>query len=390
VSKITLSNVGSLIDATTAATTINNNFTTIQTAFDNTLSRNGTSPNTMLSNLDMNSNLVLNTNLPTINGFSIAGNVGSALTGNYFGSAATEHYGSSSILNAISTTNPEYGMVNIVTSASGAGNVAFYKAARGDSLIMNPGTSPGWVGVELLKIAAGVGTVNGIGHEIDVNNENQNYTQAMSLAGTNLTNLVLTGASVAGFYGTSALSIRTGQSLTIPMWDVGIILGIGGYKTFNTAAIQDFSNSPTSYIVSGTHTNGIDLSGGTFSNTAFASPHFSVTGTGVINTGAAGANDGQINFFGVTSGGVSLLAQNVAGSSLLFLPAFTGTDFLVGRATTDTLTNKTITAPVIVPAASVTPINNGELVVQATSNTTLTFKLKGSDGTVRSGAITLT
>jgi hypothetical protein len=48
-----------------------------------------------------------------------------------------------------------------------------------------------------------------------------------------------------------------------------------------------------------------------------------------------------------------------------------------------------ITSPVIIPAASVTPSTNGDLVVEATSNTTLTFKLKGSDGTVRSGTITL-
>jgi len=41
------------------------------------------------------------------------------------------------------------------------------------------------------------------------------------------------------------------------------------------------------------------------------------------------------------------------------------------------------------PSASITPANNSELVVEATSNTTLTFKLKGTDGTVRSGTITL-
>jgi len=41
------------------------------------------------------------------------------------------------------------------------------------------------------------------------------------------------------------------------------------------------------------------------------------------------------------------------------------------------------------PPASVTPANNGELMVEATSNTTLTFKFKGSDGTVRSGTVIL-
>ncbi len=41
------------------------------------------------------------------------------------------------------------------------------------------------------------------------------------------------------------------------------------------------------------------------------------------------------------------------------------------------------------PGSSVTPTNNGDLCIQATSNTSLTFKYKGSDGTVRSGSITL-
>lgn len=41
------------------------------------------------------------------------------------------------------------------------------------------------------------------------------------------------------------------------------------------------------------------------------------------------------------------------------------------------------------PGSSVTPIGNGDLVVQATSNTSLTFKYKGSDGVVRSASLTL-
>lgn len=61
--KITLSPVGSLIDTTTAGNTINNNFNTVKTAFDNTLSRDGTQPNQMENNFDMNNFQVLN--LPT-------------------------------------------------------------------------------------------------------------------------------------------------------------------------------------------------------------------------------------------------------------------------------------------------------------------------------------
>ena len=41
------------------------------------------------------------------------------------------------------------------------------------------------------------------------------------------------------------------------------------------------------------------------------------------------------------------------------------------------------------PDASRTPSTNGELTFEATSNTSLTFKLKGTDGVVRSGSIAL-
>ena len=63
-SKITLNDVANLIDETTAKNTINANSAVTQTAFDNTLSRDGTSPNQMWSNLDMNSNRILNLPAP--------------------------------------------------------------------------------------------------------------------------------------------------------------------------------------------------------------------------------------------------------------------------------------------------------------------------------------
>lgn len=63
--KITLNTVGNLIDTTTAQTTINSNFSTIQTAMDNTLSRDGTAPNTIQADVDWNSNRLLNLPTPT-------------------------------------------------------------------------------------------------------------------------------------------------------------------------------------------------------------------------------------------------------------------------------------------------------------------------------------
>ena len=59
-SKITLANVGSFSNDTPAVATVNANSATIQSAFDNTLSRNGASPNQMNTSLDMNNNQILN------------------------------------------------------------------------------------------------------------------------------------------------------------------------------------------------------------------------------------------------------------------------------------------------------------------------------------------
>lgn len=59
-SKITLTDIGDLRNATTAKNAINNNNSVIELAFDNTLSLDGTTPNQMQSVLDMNSNRIVN------------------------------------------------------------------------------------------------------------------------------------------------------------------------------------------------------------------------------------------------------------------------------------------------------------------------------------------
>ena len=59
--KLTLADVSNILgNPTSAANTINNNSNLIEQALENTLSRDGTSPNQMNSDLDMNNNDVLN------------------------------------------------------------------------------------------------------------------------------------------------------------------------------------------------------------------------------------------------------------------------------------------------------------------------------------------
>ena len=55
-----------------------------------------------------------------------------------------------------------------------------------------------------------------------------------------------------------------------------------------------------------------------------------------------------------------------------------------------TMSTQNSNAVTIQPAATVTPANNGDMVFELTDNSTLTIKVKGSDGTVRVVALTLT
>lgn len=59
-SKVTLTDLSNLQNENTAVNAINSNNATLETAFDNTLSRNGAQPNQMNAGLDMNSRQILN------------------------------------------------------------------------------------------------------------------------------------------------------------------------------------------------------------------------------------------------------------------------------------------------------------------------------------------
>jgi hypothetical protein len=71
----------------------------------------------------------------------------------------------------------------------------------------------------------------------------------------------------------------------------------------------------------------------------------------------------SLGFSGSTSGTTTVQATAVAGTNTLTLPATTS-DTLVGKATTDILTNKTLTAPVIS-----TIVNTGTLTLPTSTDT---------------------
>ena len=133
--------------------------------------------------------------------------------------------------------------------------------------------------------------------------------------------------------------------------------------------------------------------GGTRSGGVVGEGHVSATGdTGsaigirgyATDTHAGGMN---IGLYGNASGGLTNYALYMSAGDILSSTAQTwtlgGTLTLTGG---DLVTGGNLT---IKPSASITPSVNGTLTFEATSNTSLTIKFKGSDGVVRTTTLTL-
>ncbi len=66
-SKVTLQTLATLRNDASAVATLNENFETIAEFLENTFSRDGTAPNTLLATLDANSNRIVNLAAPLSN-----------------------------------------------------------------------------------------------------------------------------------------------------------------------------------------------------------------------------------------------------------------------------------------------------------------------------------
>ena len=144
----------------------------------------------------------------------------------------------------------------------------------------------------------------------------------------------------------------------------GITLDPGNVDIFTVAIDHDTVNEEIVYITgvsgdtftisrgqAGTGTAGV--SGITHS--AGASVKHVLTSSDLIFFRNSASPVTSLGFSGSTSGTTTVQASAVAGTNTLTLPA-TSNDTLVGKATTDILTNKTLTSPAINTATVTTPV----------------------------------
>jgi hypothetical protein len=179
----------------------------------------------------------------------------------------------------------------------------------------------------------------------------------------------------------------------------GISLTTGNVDIFTVALDADTVNEEIVFVTqvngdtltisrgqAGTGTAGV--SG--LSHTAGASVKHVLTSSDLIFFRNNASPVASFGFSGSTSGTTTVQATAIAGTNTLTLPAVSN-DTLVGRATTDTLTNKTLTNPVINGATIGTSAVN--LAINAQTGTTYTPVLADNGKLVtlsNASAITLT
>ena len=135
----------------------------------------------------------------------------------------------------------------------------------------------------------------------------------------------------------------------------GITLAGGNVDIFTVALDADTVNEEIVFVTqvsgdtltisrgqAGTGTAGV--SG--LSHTAGASVKHVLTSSDLIFFRNNASPVASFGFSGSTSGTTTVQATAIAGTNTLTLPAVSN-DTLVGKATTDTLTNKTLTSPII-------------------------------------------
>lgn len=298
---------------------------------------------------------------------------------------------------ALSNTVAEIGAQFTMTSNTGFANqTTAFKIGATFSVI---GTSASACIYGTNTIVQGTGGAGGYlvtGSEVDINNVGA--TAATLGASTAVYGYI--GVAAGSFNSTAAFS-ATGSGVD---WTYGFATWLNGVKSVSHSDFRAQSTATNIMTATGARTNGVDLSGATFSNHAFESPGFFVSGTGSVSslgiqfsgsTSVAGPsafqNSNILTFGGGTSGyqwmnqaiGTQLMALSNTGV-MTVLGSVTGAAFIgsssasggVGYATgaggtVTQLTSKSTTVALAKMCGNIT-MNNAALAAGTIVSFTLT------------------
>ena len=281
---------------------------------------------------------------------------------------------------------------NTISSTDTNGDITLTPNGTGKLVLNNPYIGGTTVTLEEFIFDTVGGAVTGTAGEILVTNSDGSNTSTLSLINTAVTAGTygsataipvftvdakgrLTSASTASITTTLGIAGDTGtDSVALATDTITFVGGTGitsSVAAVGTATSVTFDIDNTVATLDGTQT---------LTNKTLTSP--TINGATIGSTGAT--------FNGSTSGTITVLASAVAGSNSLTLPA--ATDTLVGKATTDTLTNKTInltsntlTATSAQLAAAITDETGSGLVVFNNSPTLITPTLGAATATSING-----